>query len=283
MSQKKDARKEVSDFYAEAVKKGSCGCGCSSYDKPKGIAAASAGYDPAQLAELPIDASINSFGCGNPTALASLKEGETALDLGSGAGIDMLLAAKAVGKTGKVIGVDMTDEMIERARANAKAAGLDDIVEIRKGYIEELPVEDGSVDVVISNCVINLSPQKDRVFSEIYAVLKHGGRMSVSDIVAQDLPDWIRNNSALYSSCVAGAIGEDEYLKGLRDAGLVDVSVESRAFYDKEIIKGIIESELPRAKTSCCGGAALSEADADALAGELAGKIWSAKITARKP
>ena len=177
-----------------------------------------AGYSDEQLADIPSDAVVNSFGCGNPVALAGLREGDTVLDLGSGAGIDLLLAARLVGPQGRVIGVDMTDEMIAKARENAEAAGLDNI-EVRKGIIEELPVDDSSVDWVISNCVINLSPEKSRVFAEIARVLRPRGRMLVSDMMARDLPEELLALPDAYSSCVAGAIDEDEYLAGLRHRG----------------------------------------------------------------
>ncbi len=277
---KKDVRKDVSKFYAEAVKKG-CGCGCG--DQPKGAAVISAGYSKDELAGLPADAVTNSFGCGNPLALANVKPGDVVLDLGSGAGIDLLIAAKIVGPAGKAIGVDMTDEMIERARANAKAAGFENIIDVRKGYIEQLPVDDNSVDCVISNCVINLSPDKDRVFHEIFRVLKKGGRVNVSDIVANDLPDWILENATLYSSCVAGAISEDDYIEGMRMAGLTGVEVTSRTVYDEESLKSIIYGEIPKNESSCCGGVIGVSADiVNGLAKELTGKIWSAKITATK-
>jgi SAM-dependent methyltransferase len=259
-----------------APAKSCCGGGAAI---PKGVAAKLAGYSREELSALPADAVSNSFGCGNPLAFSEVEEGDVVLDLGSGAGIDLLLAAKKVGPTGRAIGIDMTDEMIAKARENIAAAGLAN-VEVRKGIIEALPVEDASVDWVISNCVINLSPEKPRVFAEIARVLKPGGRMMVSDIVAQDLPDWVRQNAVLYGSCVAGAISEAEYLAGLRAAGLVDVETRARLEYDPAQLKGLIASEVP--KTACCGPS-LDEAALDALAETLSSKIWSAKVYARKP
>jgi len=269
-------RKHVSLAYAEAVESESC-CGGAA---PKGVAAKLAGYDEAMLRELPADAVVNSFGCGNPVAFAAIGEGDAVLDLGSGAGIDLLLAAKKVGPTGSVIGIDMTDEMIARARENIAAAGLEN-VEVRKGIIEELPVEDASIDWVISNCVINLSPEKDRVFAEIARVLKRGGRMSVSDIVAEDLPDWVRADETLYNSCIGGAISEADYLGGLAATGLVDVQVEERLPYDSAQLESLLVSESHGELASgCCGS---GQTDVAKLAESVVGNVWSARVTARKP
>ena len=274
MSEQEKTRRLVSDFYTDQVKKeggGSC-CGDAI---PKGVAAKFAGYSPQELAALPDDAVANSFGCGNPLAFSEVRAGEVVLDLGSGAGIDILLAAGKVGPTGRAIGIDMTDEMIARARANIEAAGLKN-AEVRKGIIEDLPVETGSVDWVISNCVINLSPEKHRVFAEIARVLKPGGRMLVSDIVAQDLPEWVKESAVLYGSCVAGAISEAEYLEGLRQAGLTDVEVRGRVNYDLAQLRGLVESEVP----ASCG--CLSRDAAIKIAESVVGKIWSVKVFAKK-
>lgn len=280
MSQSKDEiRKSVSEFYVKEVASPETGCCGGGKAIPKGVAAKIAGYSREEMEALPSDAVANSFGCGNPLAFSEVKEGDVVLDLGSGAGIDILLAAKKVGPRGRAIGIDMTDEMIAKARENIAAAGLAN-AEVRKGIIEKLPVEDASVDWVISNCVINLSPEKPRVFAEIARVLKPGGHMLVSDIVAQDLPDWILQSAELYGMCVAGAIGEEEYLAGLRAAGLADVEVRERFVYDLPQIKSFIASEIPKA--SCCG-AAMDEKALDGIAETLGSKIWSAKIFARKP
>jgi len=198
-----------------ASKKGSC-CGT---DLKANVSACVAGYTDEELSSIPEEANLG-LSCGNPVAIASLQEGETVLDLGSGAGIDCFLAAKRVGKAGGVIGIDMTPEMIERARDNARKENFEN-VEFRLGDIENLPVEDNSVDVVISNCVINLAPDKENVFKEIYRVLKSGGRMIVSDIVLiEKLPSWIKNNVNAYVGCIAGAVQMDEYLKLIKDSGL---------------------------------------------------------------
>jgi arsenite methyltransferase len=272
-----EIRQSVSKDYARAV---TTGTGCCSSPVPKGVAAKLAGYSDDELAALPPEAVVNSFGCGNPLAYSEVKPGQVVLDLGSGAGIDLLLAARKVGPSGRVIGVDMTDEMIAKARENIAAAGLGN-VDVRKGIIEELPVESGTVDWVISNCVINLSPEKPRVFAEIARVLRSGGAMLVSDIVVTDLPLEIRMSSHLYSSCVAGAISEDSYLAGLRQAGLTDVEVRERLVYDAADLSAFIGSELQEGEACCCGPN-VSEL-AKKWAPQLAGTIWSAKIFARKP
>ena len=220
------------------------------------------------------DVAATSFGCGNPLALAGVQPGQTVLDLGSGAGLDLLIAADKVGPEGEVIGVDMTDAMIASARETISRSGHHNI-EVRKGIIEELPVETDSVDWVISNCVINLSPEKDRVFAEIHRVLKPGGHFSISDIVAHDLPEWIRSSDSAYSACVAGAIPEEDYLAGLREAGMVDVEVTERLVYDPAQLVGIVD---------CCGGAPDIEPKLlERGATEVAGKVWSAKVVGRKP
>lgn len=282
MSESQQVRESVSKAYAKAVStetEASCCCGPAQ----KGVVAKLAGYTTEDLASLPADAVVNSFGCGNPLAFSEIREDEVVLDLGSGAGIDILLAAKKVGPTGKAIGVDMTDEMIARGKENVAASGLDN-VDLRKGFIEDLPVESDSVDWVISNCVINLSPEKRKVFVEIARVLKPGGRMLVSDIVAKELPDWVRKSEALHNSCIAGAISEEAYLDGLRQAGLVDVEVRDRIVYDPSQLEVFITTELPDNEklVSCCGGPVTIESVKD-FAHKTAGKVWSAKIYAKKP
>jgi arsenite methyltransferase len=277
MNDHDEIRKSVSDTYAKAVTKTSSGSCCSG-PVSKGVAAMLAGYTSAELEALPGDAVKNSFGCGNPLAFSEVREGQTVLDLGSGAGIDIILAAKKVGPQGKAIGIDMTDEMIARAQVNIAAAGLSN-AEVRKGIIESLPVDSGSVDWVISNCVINLSPEKNKVFKEIARVLKPGGRMSVSDIVANDLPEWVRKSAALYSSCIAGAISEQDYLAGLKAAGLAEVEVRERIMYDLDMLKAFTSSELSDA--ACCG-APVKDLKPEDLK-QFVNKVYSAKFHARKP
>jgi SAM-dependent methyltransferase len=278
--QANQVRREVSNSYAKAVSRPTQGGCCGGSSVQKGAVVALGGYSKSELSALPQEAVVNSFGCGNPVALAGLAEGEVVLDLGSGAGIDLFLAAKKVGPGGRVIGVDMTDAMIAKARQNIEAAGAGN-VEVRKGIIEELPVEDSSVDWVISNCVINLSPEKPRVFAEIARVLRPGGRMLVSDIVAEELPPEIARSRHLYSSCLAGAISEPQYLAGLRKAGLVDVEVKDRLVYDTLQIAGFIGSEL-RVEEIGSRGPTLASL-AERWAPRLAGKVASIKVAARKP
>ncbi len=204
------------------------------------------GYSAEELQAIP-EAARMGLGCGNPTALASLKEGEVVLDLGAGGGIDCFLAAVAVGKTGKAIGVDMTPEMLHRARDNARSGGYDN-VEFRLGEIENLPVADGTVDAVISNCVINLSPDKERVFNEAYRVLKPGGRVMVSDIVlTKELPEDIRNSLEAYAGCVAGASRKEDYLATIAGAGFENVEVVSEQAFGLGDMEGAILSVSVRA------------------------------------
>lgn len=183
-------------------------------------------YDVAERSELPEEAVLASLGCGNPTAVAALREGEVVLDLGSGGGIDVLLSARRVGPSGKVYGVDMTDEMLDLARANAEKAGATN-VEFLKGYIEEIPLPDESVDVVISNCVINLSTDKTGVLKEMHRVLRPGGRLGISDVVsASELSPAERAERGSYCGCIAGALSFQEYTDGLADVGFTDIDVE---------------------------------------------------------
>jgi arsenite methyltransferase len=193
------------------------------------------GYSAEELAGIPIDANLG-LGCGNPTALASLKAGETVLDLGSGGGIDCFLAAKKVGPSGRVIGVDMTPEMVDRARENARKSDTAN-VEFRLGEIENLPVADNSVDVILSNCVINLSTDKPRVFREAFRVLRPGGRMMVSDLaLKRPLPQAVRESVDAYVACVAGALVKEDYLNAIREAGFKDVTVVSEKSFPAELV-----------------------------------------------
>src|SRR6266498_4981224 len=230
-----DLKEEIRARYAEAALGAAAGCGCSgdSCCEENGCcgdagpgAFGAALYDPELQGELPEAAVLASLGCGNPTAVAELREGEVVLDLGSGGGIDVLLSAKRVGPTGVAYGLDMTDEMLALAGRNAAEAGATN-VHFLKGHIEEIPLPAGSVDVVISNCVINLSVDKPRVFREIARVLKPGGRVGVSDVVAEDrLSPTERAERGSYAGCIAGALSVSEYRAGLDAAGLRDVSIE---------------------------------------------------------
>ena len=231
-------RKTVREGYAEIAKMGSSCCSqpstCCGTDNAttisKGI-----GYDDDDLHAVPEGANLG-LGCGNPVALASLKEGEVVLDLGSGAGFDCFLAAQKVGQNGKVIGIDMTPEMVERARLNSKKGDFKN-VEFRLGEIENLPVADNSVDVIISNCVINLSPNKSRVFEESFRVLKPGGRLFVSDIVLlSELPDFIKQSAAAYVGCISGAVLRDEYIAAIETAGFSQANVLGETVFPIEFM-----------------------------------------------
>ena len=224
-----DIREEVRERYAEAAEAVAAGqsaeCCDSSCCGPQEVTFGSGLYGTIERNDLPDAAVLASLGCGNPTAVADLAEGETVLDLGSGGGIDVLLSAKRVGPTGKAYGLDMTDEMLELANKNAAEAGATN-VEFLKGYIEEVPLPDSSVDVIISNCVINLAADKSEVFREMKRVLRPGGRIGISDIVAgNDLTPEQRAERGSYVGCIAGALSFEEYEAGLRDAGFEDVSL----------------------------------------------------------
>jgi arsenite methyltransferase len=245
-----DVRKAVREGYAKVVKQGSSCCTpapscCGSSDLAQDISK-KIGYTEAELKAAPEGANLG-LGCGNPVALASLKQGETVLDLGAGAGFDCFLAAGKVGDSGKVIGVDMTPEMIEKARENARKGNYSN-VEFRLGEIEHLPIADNSVDAVISNCVINLSPDKKGVFAETFRALKPGGRLMISDIVLlKELPDFIKNSIEAYIGCVSGAMLKDEYLTAIKEAGFQDVKIMGETAFPMEFmandptVKGLAE------------------------------------------
>jgi arsenite methyltransferase len=236
---KEEIGKAVRERYGNIAKQGSSCCGpakscCGSTDSAQSISR-SIGYTEEELKGVPEGANLG-LGCGNPIALASLKEGEVVLDLGSGAGFDCFLAAKQVGSTGKVIGVDMTAEMLERARENARKGDFGN-VEFRLGEIENLPVGDNQVDIIISNCVINLSPNKKRVFQEAFRVLRPGGRLMVSDIVLlKNLPEEIKNSVAAYVGCVAGATTKKDYLETIRAAGFEETKVLGEDAFSVELL-----------------------------------------------
>ena len=225
-------------------------------------------YQPDETAGLPADAVRASFGCGNPTALATIQPGETVLDLGSGGGIDVLLSAKRVGPRGKVYGLDMTDEMLALARENQQKAGVTN-VEFLAGDIEDIPLPESSVDLIISNCVINLSPDKDRVLKEAFRVLKPGGRLAVSDIVVRgSMPEEVRHSVELWAGCVAGALEESDYRRKLQQAGFEQVSIEPTRIYSAADAREFLI------------GAGL---DVELVAKEVEGKFMSGFIRAVKP
>ena len=225
-------------------------------------------YSTQQGGEVPEQALQASLGCGNPTALAQLNPGETVLDLGSGGGIDVLLSARRVGPTGKAYGLDMTDEMLALARANQKKAGVEN-VEFLKGEIENIPLPDDSVDVIISNCVINLSPDKDRVLREAFRVLRPGGRFAVSDVVVTaDIPDAIRKRVELWIGCIAGALRDSDYRAKLAAAGFANIELEPTRVYQVEDARQFLAGQ---------------GMDVDAIAAQVDGKFMSAFVRATKP
>jgi SAM-dependent methyltransferase len=261
MSKPKEWVKERYGAIATQAQEGCC-CGCSCGDGDAVALAERVGYRAEDLAAVPEGANLG-LGCGNPLALASIAPGETVLDLGSGAGFDVFLAAARVGPAGCVIGVDMTPEMIAQARVNAENGGYTN-VEFRLGDIESLPVEDASVDLVISNCVLNLVPDKAAAFREIVRVLKPGGRIAVSDIVLDGpLPESLRGSEESYCSCVSGALARGEYLAKMAAAGLQEVAVVSEADA-AALLAG-----------DCCGGGVSQS--------ELSGVVTSVHVTGRKP
>ncbi len=273
---KEQIKKVVRDGYAKIAKQDSPCCGpvnpcCGGTNLAQNISK-SIGYTEEELKAVPEGANLG-LGCGNPVALASLKEGETVLDLGSGAGFDCFLAADKVGKSGRVIGIDMTPEMIDRARENAKKGNYTN-VEFRLGEIENLPAADNSVDIVISNCVINLAPDKKRVFTEAFRVLKPGGRLMISDMVLlKELPDFIKNSIEAYIGCLSGAIKRDEYIEAIRGAGFQEVSIIGETPFPIECMandptaKAIIKNlEIPPEEIK-----------------EVAGSVTSIKVYGIKP
>jgi arsenite methyltransferase len=274
-----DVKEIVKEKYGEAARRVTTGEGlpadcCSTTSCCSGSAAASCDpitsnlYDEAQAGEIPQQALRASLGCGNPTALANLNPGETVLDLGSGGGIDVLLSARRVGPTGKAYGLDMTDAMLVLAREIQRKAGVEN-VEFLKGEIEHIPLPDSSVDVVISNCVINLSGDKDQVLREAFRVLKPGGRFAVSDVVVRgEVPDDIRRNVELWVGCVAGALQDSEYTDKLMKAGFAGIEIEPTRIYDVEDARQFLSGQ---------------GVDVDAIAPQVQGKFMSAFIRATKP
>ncbi len=264
-----DVKDLVRDKYAQLAIRVAEGASCCAASCCGGSAdpITSGLYDEAQIAGLPPDAVQASLGCGNPAALAELHPGEVVLDLGSGGGIDVLLSAKRVGPAGRAYGLDMTDEMLALARENQRKAGVAN-VEFLKGEIERIPLPDDSVDVVISNCVINLSGDKDRVFAEAFRVLRPGGRFAVSDVVVQgDIPAEIRRNMELWVGCVAGALERDEYVSKLARAGFDAIRVEPTRVYDIEDARAFLSGH---------------GVDVDAAAPLVRDRFMSAFIRARK-
>lgn len=255
----------VREHYAERIKSNASCCGASDC-----CSADSNLYPVDLLATLPEGESSVSYGCGDPITLASLQPGQTVLDLGSGAGLDCFFAAKQVGETGNVIGVDMTPEMIERARSSAERLKIQN-VEFRQGYLEDLPVESNTVDVIISNCVINLSPDKSSVFGEAFRVLKPGGKLAVSDIVTDGpLPEAIKKSLSAWAGCVAGAIEAEEYTAMMKAVGFTDISI-SPVYFEKETVDSAIQDMKDMIELETVSREDVYKA------------VYSAKITAFKP
>jgi SAM-dependent methyltransferase len=279
-------RETVREKYAERARSvpeaSGCGCGPGCCRSERGDPVTSDLYGADEIASLPDAAVAVSLGCGNPTALAQLNSGETVLDLGSGGGIDVLLSAKRVGPSGFAYGVDMTDEMLALAERNKAEAGVEN-VRFLKGQIEQVPLPDNEVDVVISNCVINLAGDKGQVLREAFRVLKPGGRFAVSDVVAQgELPADLRQDMEAWVGCVAGALEENEYRRLLTDAGFADVELQVTRVYDP---RELAESQRGgAAESSCCGGAEPSwDESAYARFDASGGRVVSAFVRARKP
>ena len=267
-----DVKDLVKEKYGQAALRvtsgGSCCCGAKPADQHCADPITSDLYDAAQVGQLPDTAVLASLGCGNPTALAELKPGEVVLDLGSGGGIDVLLSARRVGPTGKAYGLDMTDEMLALANENKRKSGIEN-VDFLKGEIEHIPLPNNTVDVIISNCVINLSADKGKVLSEAFRVLKPGGRFAVSDIVTRgEMPAEIRKNVLLWAGCVSGALEESEYKVKLAAAGFENIGVEPTRIYGVEDARGFLKEE---------------GVDVDAIAAEVDGKFMSAFVRATKP
>jgi arsenite methyltransferase len=269
---KQQIRQAVKEHYAAAVKSQSPCCPPNALQLEAQWATHTAGYGPGELKNLPD--SVTSFGCGNPLNFTDVREGDVVLDLGCGTGLDLILAARKVGPLGRAIGLDMTPTMIDVCRKNLALAQVTN-AEVRLGEMEKMPVADSEVDWIISNCVINLSPEKDKVMAEAFRVLKPGGRIMVSDIVTIDLPEAYRESIAAWVDCIAGAVGEDEYLQLVRAAGFTDVKIVDRMVYSAASLRTFTGS-------ACCCGSSPEKVGSD-LPERLDGRIASIKLSARKP
>ena len=280
-----EIKARVREVYAAAItadektEQSGCGCGCSDGASGTMQAALSGshatriGYGEEELADLPEHAATHAFGCGNPLAFSGVKEGDVVLDLGSGAGIDVLLAAKKVGPEGHVIGLDMTPEMLEKARKNASEANATN-VEFRRGEMEDMPVEDSSVDWIISNCVISLSPDKDAVFGEAFRVLKPGGRILVSDICINDVEKSLREELFTWADCIGGALDETSYLSAIKGAGFSEVQIVDKTTISSKALAGFADNGKEFENTQ--------KADRDALWQQVDNKVSSVRVYAIK-
>jgi arsenite methyltransferase len=306
-----EIRKAVRERYGKFAEKAGadqaadCGCGtaensscCGGDASPEQLDTVARLYEDPDALTLPEEITNLSLGCGDPVTLAALKPGQTVLDLGSGGGIDCFLAAKKVGESGKIIGVDMTPSMIDRARENRLKVGAEN-VEFRLGEIEHLPVEDSSVDVIISNCVINLSTDKPQVFREAFRTLRPGGKLAVSDIVTDGpLPDAIKQNMSAWAGCVAGALDVNDYIAAIQDAGFEDVEVQA-SYWDEAIVDEAVrqldpelQAQIEQAKLEGKGVMVLQEdigetrvieVDPEEADFDPQKAVFSARVTARKP
>ena len=270
----KSKSEKISAEYSKAIKDN------------KNVVAATGGakfaeYSVHELENLPEGVADTSFGCGNPLATSSVKEGDIVLDLGCGTGLDLLLASEKVGAKGRVIGIDMNEDMLKKAQENIDKSEYKNI-ELRKGMIEDLPVDSGSIDWVISNCVINLSSDKEKAFAEIARVLTPNGEMLVSDIVSENMPWWVKKSGILTAACAGATISEERYLQGLKSAGITDCSVTARQYYEpSQLVSAVIEI-LPKSvtKLSCCGKG-IVERLLLKLASPIAKNLWSAKFSGK--
>ena len=270
----KNKSEKISAEYSKAIKEN------------KNIVSATGGakfadYSAHDLDNLPEGITDNSFGCGNPLATSSVQDGDRVLDLGCGTGLDLLLAAEKVGATGSVIGIDMNEDMLKKAQENIDQSLFENI-ELRKGMIEDLPIESGSIDWVISNCVINLSSDKEKAFTEIARVLKPNGQMLVSDIVSENMPWWVKQSGILTAACAGGTLSEKHYLKGLKKAGIRNCSIIARQYYEPSQLASAVIDLLPKSltKLSCCGKG-IVEGLLIKVASPIAKNLWSAKFSGK--
>ncbi|MFQ5562764.1 MAG: methyltransferase domain-containing protein [Parvularculaceae bacterium] len=275
----KDVTQRSGAFYADAAK-----AHVRARKDGRSATTLDCGYRENELASAPDEAVAASFGCGDPLAFSGVRRGETVLDLGCGAGLDLIIAGEKAGAEGRVIGVDASPDMLALAAANIARAGMTGRIDLREGAIENLPVEDGSVDWVVSNCVVNLSPDKAQVFREVFRVLKPGGAALIADLVAENLPQWATMHGDLYSACVSGAVSENAYLDFARQAGLADIRIVDRMTYDESMVRVMIAEALPAALDEIAARLDMTkDALLDMAARDPAGRIASIKLYASRP
>jgi len=276
-----DATRRAAGFYADAAKARALATGGSPAAASPALAP---DYREEALASAPGEAVSASFGCGDPLAFSHVKPGQAVLDLGCGAGLDLIIAGEKVGAGGRVIGVDASEEMLALASTNISQASLSERIELREGVIEALPIADSSIDWVISNCVVNLSPDKPQVFREIRRVLKPGGAAMIADLVAEDLPEWARAHNDLYSACISGAVSESAYLQLAQESGLRQARIVNRMRYDESMVRGLIADALPIAVDEIAACLGMTRTTLLDMAGrDLSGRISSIKLYAERP